>query len=138
MSAKIISGKQVSAELREKLKAEAAAFAAETGITPGLAVVIVGQDPASTVYVRNKHKACIELGYYSEVHELPEETSEAELLQLIERLNADEKLHGIMVKIYKACYDASVECGKPGDLMVGANVAGFLKVAEAMLWQGVC
>ena len=80
MSAQVISGKQVSAEIREKLKAEAAVFAAETGITPGLAVVIVGQDPASTVYVRNKHKACLELGYYSEVHELPEETTEAELL----------------------------------------------------------
>ena len=49
----------------------------------------------------------------------------------------DEKLHGIMKNIYKACYDASVECGKPGDLMVGANVAGFLKVAEAMMAQGI-
>ena len=99
MSAQIISGKQVSAEIREKLKAEAAAFAAETGVTPGLAVVIVGQDPASTVYVRNKHKACLELGYYSEVHELPEETTEQELLALIDRLNADERLHGILVQL---------------------------------------
>ena len=49
----------------------------------------------------------------------------------------DEKLHGIMKQIYKACYDASVECGKPADLMVGANVAGFLKVAEAMMAQGI-
>jgi len=49
----------------------------------------------------------------------------------------DEKLHGIMQSIYKACYDASVECGKPGDLMLGANVAGFLKVAEAMMAQGI-
>jgi Glutamate dehydrogenase/leucine dehydrogenase len=49
----------------------------------------------------------------------------------------DEKLHGIMKSIYKACYDASVECGKPGDLMLGANVAGFLKVAEAMMAQGI-
>ena len=49
----------------------------------------------------------------------------------------DEKLHGIMQEIYKACYDASVECGKPGDLMVGANVAGFLKVADAMMAQGI-
>ncbi len=99
MSAQVISGKQVSAEIRERLKAEAAAFSAETGITPGLAVVIVGQDPASTVYVRNKHRACLELGYYSEVHELPEETTEAELLALIDRLNADERLHGILVQL---------------------------------------
>lgn len=99
MSAQVISGKQVSAEIRERLKAEAAAFALETGVTPGLAVVIVGQDPASTVYVRNKHKACLELGYYSEVHELPEETTEAELLELIDRLNVDERLHGILVQL---------------------------------------
>lgn len=99
MSAKIISGKQVSLELREELKKKAAAFAAETGITPGLAVIIVGQDPASTVYVRNKHKACLELGYYSEVHELPEETTESELLALIDTLNKQETIHGILVQL---------------------------------------
>ena len=99
MSARIISGKQVSLELREELKKKAAAFAAESGITPGLAVIIVGCDPASTVYVRNKHKACLELGYYSEVHELPEETSEKELLALIDTLNAKETIHGILVQL---------------------------------------
>ena len=99
MSAAIISGKQVSLELRQKLKAEAEIFARESGITPGLAVIIVGEDPASTVYVRNKHKACLELGYYSEVHELPESTSEQELLALIESLNAKEEIHGILVQL---------------------------------------
>ena len=99
MSASIISGKQVSLELRQKLKAEAEIFARESGITPGLAVIIVGEDPASTVYVRNKHKACLELGYYSEVHELPESTSEQELLALIESLNAKEEIHGILVQL---------------------------------------
>ena len=99
MSAAIISGKQVSLELRQKLKAEAEIFARESGIKPGLAVIIVGEDPASTVYVRNKHKACLELGYYSEVHELPESTSEQELLALIETLNAKEEIHGILVQL---------------------------------------
>ena len=99
MSAKIISGKQVSLEIREELKKKAKAFADESGITPGLAVIIVGQDPASTVYVRNKHKACIELGYYSEVHELPEETTETELLALIDTLNQKDEIHGILVQL---------------------------------------
>ena len=99
MSATIISGKQVSLELRQKLKEEAEIFARESGITPGLAVIIVGEDPASTVYVRNKHRACLELGYYSEVHELPESTSEAELLALIDTLNAKEEIHGILVQL---------------------------------------
>lgn len=99
MSAKLISGKQLSLELREKLKKDAEAFTRESGITPGLAVIIVGTDPASTVYVRNKHRACLELGYYSEVHELPEETTEKELLSLIASLNEKETIHGILVQL---------------------------------------
>ena len=99
MSAKIISGKEVSLKLREELKSKAQAFARETGITPGLAVIIVGKDPASTVYVRNKHKACLELGYYSEVHELPEETTEQDLLALIDKLNSQDTIHGILVQL---------------------------------------
>ncbi len=99
MSAQIISGKAVSADIRAKLKEEAAEFICATGVTPGLAVIIVGSDPASTVYVRNKHKACLELGYYSEVHELPEETTEEALLSLVDRLNRQEDIHGILVQL---------------------------------------
>ena len=90
--ASIIDGKAISAQIRAELKEEVAAMKTR----PGLAVVIVGSDPASQVYVRNKHKACGEVGIYSEVHELPEETTEAELLALVEKLNRDEKINGIL------------------------------------------
>lgn len=99
MSATIIDGKKVSLQNREKLKQETEAFVKETGVTPGLAVVLVGNDPASAVYVRNKHRACCEIGFYSEVHELPEDTKEDDLLALLARLNDDPKIHGILVQL---------------------------------------
>ena len=95
----LIDGKKTSAEIRERIKGDVASFINETGVTPGLAVVIVGDDPASTVYVRNKHKACMDVGMYSEVHRLPAETTEDELLALIDQMNKDEKLHGILVQL---------------------------------------
>ncbi len=99
MSAILIDGKKVSGDIRESLKTETAEFVQKTGITPGLAVVLVGNDPASAVYVRNKHRACGEIGFYSEVHELPEDTREEDLLALLDRLNADPKIHGILVQL---------------------------------------
>ncbi len=98
MSGKIIDGKAVSAALREQIKAQAQELAAK-GIVPGLAVVIVGEDPASQVYVRNKEKACAEVGFYSEKYALPEQTTQQELLELVERLNQDPKIHGILVQL---------------------------------------
>ena len=95
----LIDGKKTSADIRERIKSDVASFITETGVTPGLAVVIVGDDPASAVYVRNKHKACIDVGMYSEVHRLPAETTEEELLALIAQMNEDEKLHGILVQL---------------------------------------
>ena len=77
--AKIIDGKKIAADTREKIRNDVADFIAATGITPGLAVVIVGTDPGSQVYVRNKHKACTEAGMYSRVVELPEPTTQDEL-----------------------------------------------------------
>ena len=94
----IIDGKAVSASLRGKLKAEVEALKAG-GITPGLAVVIVGNDDASHKYVRNKKRGCEELGIYSEVHELPEETSQQELIGLVRKLNVDPKIDGILVQL---------------------------------------
>ena len=99
MSATIIDGKKVSKEIRETLKTETAEFIEKTGVIPGLAVVLVGNDPASAVYVRNKHRACEEIGFYSEVHELPEDTKEDDLLALLDRLNGDPKIHGILVQL---------------------------------------
>ena len=96
---KIIDGKAISAQIRAELKAESDKLKAEKGITPGLAVIIVGEDPASQIYVRNKARACEELGYYSEVHRLPAESTEAEICELIDKLNADEKIHGILVQL---------------------------------------
>ncbi len=97
--ATLIDGKRISAEIREEIKAETAAFLAQKGYAPGLAVVIVGEDPASQVYVRNKARACEEVGFYSEVHRLPAETTQAELNALVDRLNGDEKIHGILVQL---------------------------------------
>ena len=96
--AKILSGKEVSARIKEKLKAEVAALT-EKGVTPGLAVVIVGNDPASKVYVGRKEAMCAELGMYSEKYALPEDTAQSELLALIEKLNSDPNIHGILVQL---------------------------------------
>ena len=81
----IIDGKKTSASIREEIKAEAAALC-EKGVRPGLAVIIVGEDPASQIYVRNKEKACEEVGFHSEKFALPKETTEKELTALIDHL----------------------------------------------------
>ena len=94
-----IDGKLISAQIREEIKEATAAFVAERGYAPGLAVVIVGEDPASQVYVRNKALACEQVGFYSEVHRLPAETKQEDLNALVDRLNADEKIHGILVQL---------------------------------------
>ncbi|MBR4295521.1 MAG: bifunctional methylenetetrahydrofolate dehydrogenase/methenyltetrahydrofolate cyclohydrolase FolD [Clostridia bacterium] len=97
--AKIIDGKAISASIREEITEEVKAFEAQNGFVPGLAVIIVGENPASKVYVRNKKKACEQVGFYSEVIEMPEETSEEELLSVIRRLNSESKIHGILVQL---------------------------------------
>ncbi|MFI5279189.1 MAG: bifunctional methylenetetrahydrofolate dehydrogenase/methenyltetrahydrofolate cyclohydrolase FolD [Gemmatimonadales bacterium] len=97
MSAKIIDGTAIGKSIREELKAEVALLAAKR-IVPGLTVVIVGEDPASQVYVRMKGKAAAELGMKSDTLRLPATTSEAELLALVDRLNADTTVHGILVQ----------------------------------------
>ena len=95
----MIDGKKISAETREQIALDAQKLMAETGIRPGLAVVIVGDDPASHVYVKNKKKGCEQVGFYSEEYALPEQTSQEELMQLLDRLNADPKIHGILVQL---------------------------------------
>ena len=99
MTAQIIDGKTYAAGLRERIAAHVARLQAEHGVTPGLAVVIVGHDPASEVYVSQKAKQTVEVGMHSEKYELPETTSEAELLALVERLNRDPNVHGILVQL---------------------------------------
>ena len=95
MPAQLIDGKAFAAELRRDIRAR-------TGLrkrTPGLAVVLVGSDPASQIYVRNKHQACEEVGFISQAYDLPADTSEGRLLELIDRLNADRTVDGILVQL---------------------------------------
>ena len=99
MTAQIIDGKAYAAGLRERIAGHVARLRAENGITPGLAVVIVGHDPGSEIYVSQKAKQTVEVGMYSEKYELPETASEAEVLAVVERLNADPKIHGILVQL---------------------------------------
>jgi methylenetetrahydrofolate dehydrogenase (NADP+)/methenyltetrahydrofolate cyclohydrolase len=99
MTARVIDGKVFAARVREKVADHVARLKADNGITPGLAVVLVGEDPASEVYVRNKGKQTHEAGMASFEHKLPAETSEADLLALIARLNADPTVHGILVQL---------------------------------------
>lgn len=97
--AKIIDGKAISAAIRAEIKEETEKFASENGFRPGLAVIIVGEDPASQVYVRNKRRACEEVGFYSEAYELPAETTQEELNLLVDKLNANDKIHGILCQL---------------------------------------
>lgn len=99
MTARLLEGKVFAAKLKEEAGKKAQELKAKYGITPGLAVIIVGENPASQVYVRNKHKACTELGFYSEGVELPATTTREELLAEIQRLNNDDKIHGILVQL---------------------------------------
>lgn len=97
MTPTLIDGKKVAADVRARLVKEIEELKV-TGHTPGLAVVLVGEDPASQVYVGSKVKACAELGIYSQKWALPAETTQEELVQLIHQLNADERIHGILVQ----------------------------------------
>lgn len=99
MSAQLIDGKAIGAAVRAEIKERAAEFTARTGIQPCLAAVLVGEDPASHVYVRNKGKACVEAGMLSRQINLPATTTEKELMDLVARLNADDAVHGILVQL---------------------------------------
>ena len=99
METTILSGKVFAAQLKEEAKQKVEAMQAKYGVTPGLAVIIVGEDPASKVYVANKEKGCNETGIYSEVIRMPEDTDKETLLAEIHRLNNDEKIHGILVQL---------------------------------------
>ena len=99
MTARILEGKVFAQAFREDAQKKAAALQEKYGVQPGLAVIIVGSNPASQVYVRNKHKSCEALGIYSEVIEMPETTTKDELIAKIDALNGDAKIHGILVQL---------------------------------------
>jgi len=99
MSACILDGKTISADIRAGVKAKVDALLAGGRRRPGLAVVLLGEDPASVVYVRNKRNACVEVGFHSELHELPPTSSQEQLLELIDALNADPRIDGILIQL---------------------------------------
>ena len=99
MTAQIIDGKAIAADLRREVREQSDRLAAQGLRRPGLAVVLVGDDPASHVYVRNKRAACEDCGFVSVSHDLPHSATETELLSLIERLNADDAIDGILVQV---------------------------------------
>ena len=99
MSAKILYGKEFAAQIKESARVEVEKIKNNYNVTPGLAVIIVGENPASQVYVRNKHKSCEELGINSVVVEMAESTTKDELLAKIDELNADKTIHGILVQL---------------------------------------
>lgn len=99
MSAIIIDGKKIAEEIKQEVRRETVRWKAGRGITPGLAFVLVGDNPASEVYVKMKGKGCDEVGFYSVTERLPAETSEAHLLKLLDQFNRDAKIHGILVQL---------------------------------------
>jgi methylenetetrahydrofolate dehydrogenase (NADP+)/methenyltetrahydrofolate cyclohydrolase len=99
MDNKIIDGKLISSQIKSEVKSETDKLKSEKGITPGLAFILVGENPASKVYVRSKGKACEELGFYSVTENLPENVPEDTLLELIDKLNNDNKIHGILTQL---------------------------------------
>ncbi len=99
MSAQIISGTEIAKQIREELKQEIAALKEKHNLIPGLATVLVGGDAASQVYIGAKEKTCLALGIYSERYDLPDDTTQDELLALVGKLNKDPKIHGILVQL---------------------------------------
>lgn len=99
MSAVIMDGKAISKEIQAEIATEVASFIEQSGVRPCLAAVLVGDDPASEVYVRNKHRACERVGIASQMHKLPASTSQDELLQLIRQLNNQDEVHGILIQL---------------------------------------
>ncbi len=133
--ARIIDGKAFAAGLRERVAAEVADLEAERGLQPGLAVVLVGEDAASQVYVRNKGQQTLEAGMHSVTHRLPEETSQEELLALVAQLNADPAIHGILVQfpvpaqISQAAVVAAISPDKDVD---GLHVVNAVRLASGL------
>ena len=136
MAAKLIKGAEISKQIREEITREVSELKEKHGLTPGLATILVGDDPGSKVYVGQKEKACNNLGIYSDRTDLPADTSEADVLDLVKKFNNDSKIHGILVQlplpkqidgervIYAINPDKDVDCFHPvnvGKLMIGTG-----------------
>ena len=133
--AKIIDGKAFAANLRESLARRAGVLKEKHGLVPGLAVVLVGEDPASQIYVRNKAKQTVEVGFQSFEHKLDANTPEADLLALVEKLNGDEAVHGILVQLP---LPGHIDSQKVLDSIDPAkDVDGFHAINIGRLWSGM-
>jgi methylenetetrahydrofolate dehydrogenase (NADP+)/methenyltetrahydrofolate cyclohydrolase len=99
LTAQLIDGKQMAQDMRDEVASGVAELVKDSGVTPGLVAVLVGEDPASAVYVRNKRRACDEASMFSETLELPASTTQDELLGIVDRLNKDSRFHGILVQL---------------------------------------
>ena len=136
MAAQLIKGGEISKQIREEITKELEELKEKQGLTPGLATILVGDDPGSKVYVGQKEKACNNLGIYSERTDIPADTSEADLLDMVKKFNNDPKIHGILVQlplpkhidaskvIYEIEPDKDVDCFHPvnvGKLMIGTG-----------------
>jgi methylenetetrahydrofolate dehydrogenase (NADP+)/methenyltetrahydrofolate cyclohydrolase len=134
MAARVIDGKAVAAAVRERVKADVAAFAQETGRTPTLATVLVGEDPASEIYIRNKRRSCEEVGMGSVHHGLDAATGQEELLDLVRRLGSDDEVDGILVQLPLPAHldsDAVVQALNPQK-----DVDGLTPVNAGLLAHG--
>lgn len=136
MTARILYGKEFAQRIKEDAKLQAGELWRRTGVRPSLAVVIVGDNPASLVYARNKHKACEELGFYSVTVELPATTGKEELLAKIDALNADEKIHGILVQLPLPPGLAAAETEVLNRIDPAKDVDGFHPVSIGRLSLG--
>ena len=136
MAARILEGKVYAQKLKEDAGKKAAELREKYGMAPGLAVIIVGENPASQVYVRNKHKSCEELGIYSEVISMPEETTKEELLARIDALNGDAKIHGILVQLPLPKQIAAYEAEILNRIAPEKDVDGFHPVNVGRLVTG--
>lgn len=134
MSARVIDGRAIAAAVRERVRAEVAAYEAEAGRVPTLATVIVGEDPASGIYVRNKHRACEEVGMRSVHHGLAGSTSEAELLELVAALGRDGDVDGILVQL--PVPDQIDPDAVVGEIDPGKDVDGLTPLNAGLLAHG--
>jgi len=140
MTATIIDGKTVSQEIRNEVKASADKLKKETGITPGLAFILVGNNPASEVYVRNKAKACESLGFHSVTEKMPADVLQEEVLAKVQEFNDDKKVHGILVQMplpkqideYKVI--ETIDPSKDVDALHPFNIG---KYSEAKSWKEI-
>jgi len=132
--AQIIDGKKIAADVRAQVAAEVQRLVSENGLKPGLAVVLVGEDPASKVYVKNKAQQTVEVGMNSWEHRLPAETSEADLLALVDKLNNDRACHGILVQLPLPKHINSEKV--LNSINPDKDVDGFHPVNVGRLWVG--